>query len=315
MDGKWDLSYLYKSFEDEAFLSDLARLPEMIRAQQTILEDTSLTHLTRLEKLADSIQELSALSDKVGSYIFLTVAVDAGNTTADMYGNKFDLIMNEASLVDSAITRYVGSVENLDELIASSAKLQPIAFYLREMVQACQHTIAPELEPWMLEMQLSGGSAFAQLRDKLDATHTVDYRGQALPLSAVRGMAYDADAAVRKDAYEAEIASYKKMELPMSYCLNSIKQEARTMAKAKGYDSVLDMTLDHNRMDRATLEAMISAPLPPLPQGQGQAAGPPKRSALLRPVRPRGQRQPHFHHRGVPGKAHGRAGQIQPGHG
>ena len=259
MDGKWDLSYLYKSFEDEAFLADLARLPEMIRAQQAILEDASLTHLTRLEKLADSIQELSALADKVGSYIFLTVAVDAGNTTADMYGNKFDLIMNEASLVDSAITRYVGSVENLDELIASSAKLQPIAFYLKEMVQTCQHTIAPELEPWMLEMQLSGGSAFAQLRDKLDATHTVDYRGQALPLSAVRGMAYDADASVRKDAYEAEIASYKKMELPMSYCLNSIKQEARTMAKAKGYDSVLDMTLDHNRMDRATLEAMISA--------------------------------------------------------
>ena len=259
MDGKWDLSYLYKSFEDEAFLADLARLPEMIRAQQAILEDSSLTHLTRLEKLADSIQELSALADKVGSYIFLTVAVDAGNTTADMYGNKFDLIMNEASLVDSAITRYVGSVENLDELIASSAKLQPIAFYLKEMVQACQHTIAPELEPWMLEMQLSGGSAFAQLRDKLDATHTVDYRGQALPLSAVRGMAYDADTSVRKDAYEAEIASYKKMELPMSYCLNSIKQEARTMAKAKGYDSVLDMTLDHNRMDRATLEAMISA--------------------------------------------------------
>jgi len=259
MDGKWDLSYLYKSFEDEAFLADLARLPEMIRAQQAILDDASLTHLARLEKLADSTQELSALSDKVGSYIFLTVAVDAGNTTADMYGNKFDLIMNEASLVDSAITRYVGSVENLEELITSSAKLQPIAFYLKEMVQACQHTIAPELEPWMLEMQLSGGSAFAQLRDKLDATHTVDYRGQALPLSAVRGMAYDADASVRKDAYEAEIASYKKMELPMSYCLNSIKQEARTMAKAKGYDSVLDMTLDYNRMDRATLEAMSSA--------------------------------------------------------
>ena len=259
MDGKWDLSYLYKSFEDEAFLADLALLPEMIRAQQAILDDASLTHLARLEKLTDSIQELSALSDKVGSYIFLTVAVDAGNTTADMYGNKFDLIMNEASLVDSAITRYVGSVENLEELIASSAKLQPIAFYLKEMVQACQHTIAPELEPWMLEMQLSGGSAFAQLRDKLDATHTVDYRGQALPLSAVRGMAYDADASVRKDAYEAEIASYKKMELPMSYCLNSIKQEARTMAKAKGYDSLLDMTLDYNRMDRRTLEAMISA--------------------------------------------------------
>ena len=200
-----------------------------------------------------------ALSDRLGSFIFLTISVDAGNATADMYGDKFNLIMNDASLVNSAITRYVGSVANLDDLIAASAKLQAVAFPLKEMVEACKHTIAPELEPWMLQMQLSGGNAFSQLRDKLDSTHTVDYRGQSLPLPAVRGMAYDADASVRKDAYEAEIASYKKMELAMSFCLNSIKMEARTMAKAQHYDSVLDMTLDYSRMDRATLDAMLTA--------------------------------------------------------
>ena len=259
MDRKWDLSFLYESFEDERFLADLAKLPEMIQAQKAILEDASLTDVARLEKLADCEEELNALADRVGSFIFLTISVDAGNTTAYLYGDKFDLIMNEASLVESAITRYVGSVENLDEIIASSARLQPIAFALKEMVQRCQHTIAPELEPWVLQLQLSGGSAFSQLRDKLDSTHTVEYRGQTLPLPAVRGMAYDADASVRKDAYEAEIASYKKMELPMSYCLNAIKMEARTLAKMKGFDSVLDMTLSRSRMDRETLEAMISA--------------------------------------------------------
>ena len=83
--------------------------------------------------------------------------------------------------------------------------------------------------------------------------------GREIPLSAVRGLAYDADASVRKDAYEAEIASYKKMELPMSYCLNAVKMEARTLSKAKGYPSVLDMTLSDSRMDRATLDAMLTA--------------------------------------------------------
>lgn len=56
-----------------------------------------------------------------------------------------------------------------------------------------------------------------------------------------------------------EIASYKKMELPMSFCLNSIKMEARTLAEAEGYDNVLDMTLDQSRMDRETLDAMWTA--------------------------------------------------------
>ncbi|MFR2150962.1 MAG: hypothetical protein ACLS7Z_10880 [Christensenellales bacterium] len=62
-------------------------------------------------------------------------------------------------------------------------------------------------------------------------------------------MAYDADADVRRKAYDAELASYKKIEIPMSYCLNNIKAEGETMAKLRGYKGVLDMALAHFRMD------------------------------------------------------------------
>ena len=258
MKNTWDLSFLYKGFEDEAFQSDLARLPKAIAEQKAIL-DSDLPTQKKLEQLMEADEALSALMERLFSFTGLTLATDANNGTAQQYEDKLSVITNDASLVGSAITRFVGSIDNLEDIIAASEKLQPIAFILREMKQSACHTIPAEIEPWMLQMRLSGGSAFSQLRDKLDSTHTVDYRGESLPLPAVRGMAYDGDAAVRKDAYEAEIASYKKIELPMSYCLNSIKMEARTMAKARGYDSVLDMTLDQNRMDRQTLEAMLSA--------------------------------------------------------
>ena len=258
MEHTWDLSFLYKSFEDEAFLADVARWPEMIAEQKALLE-SGLGDQEKLEKLFALDEDMSALTDRLFNFTGLTLSADASNSVAQQYEDKLSLIANESSLVGSAITRYVGSLSNLEEIIASSEKLQPIAFILREMAEEAKHTIPAEIEPWMLQMRLSGGSAFSQLRDKLDSTHTVDYRGDSLPLPAVRGMAYDGDAAVRKDAYEAEIASYKKIELPMAYCLNSIKMEARTMAKARGYESVLDMTLSQNRMDRETLEAMITA--------------------------------------------------------
>ena len=258
MEHTWDLSFLYKSFEDEAFLADVARWPEMIAEQKALLE-SDLGDQEKLEKLFALDEDMSALVDRLFNFTGLTLSADASNSVAQQYEDKLALIANDSSLVGSAITRYVGSLGNLEELIAASEKLQPIAFILREMAEEAKHTIPAEIEPWMLQMRLSGGSAFSQLRDKLDSTHTVDYRGESLPLPAVRGMAYDGDAAVRKDAYEAELASYKKIELPMAYCLNSIKMEARTMAKARGYDSVLDMTLSQNRMDRETLEAMITA--------------------------------------------------------
>jgi len=259
MDGKWNLSYLYESFEDPAFLADMEALPGKIAALTAAAKGEGMDDLKHLEAIVDAQEEMSAFTDKLGSFIYLTQAVDSGNEAANLYGDKVDVMMMDLHMADSMITRYVGSLTNLDELIAQSEKLHKVAFALREMAAEAQHTLSPEIEPWMLQMQLSGGSAFSQLRDKLDSNHTVEYRGQSLPLPAVRGMAYDADASVRKDAYEAEIASYKKMELPMSYCLNSIKMEARTMAKARGYDSVLDMTLAHSRMDRETLEAMLTA--------------------------------------------------------
>ena len=258
MEHTWDLSFLYKGFEDEAFQADLARLPEAIAELQAIL-DSELPTAEKLEKLMDADEAQSLLMDRLFSFTGLTLATDANNGTAQQYEDKLSVIANDASLVGSAITRFVGGIDNLEELIARSGKLQSVAFALREMKKSAVHTIPAEIQPWILQMQLSGGSAFSQLRDKLDSTHTVEYRGETLPLPAVRGMAYDGDASVRKDAYEAEIASYRKMELPMSYCLNAIKMEARTIAKAKGYNTVLDMTLDQNRMDRETLDAMIGA--------------------------------------------------------
>lgn len=258
MNDRWDLSFFYNGFDDPAFQADLNAIPAMVQDARALLEG-EMDDLTRLEKLTDANEAIMARVDNVSSFVSLTLAVDANNAAAAKYDDKLGLIYNELGLLDSAVTRFVGGLDNLEALIAASEKLQAVAFSLRETAKQAQHLIPAEVEPWVLEMKLSGGTAFSQLRDKLDSNHTVNFRGEALPLPAVRGMAYDPDASVRKDAYEAEIASYKKMELPMAYCLNSIKMEARTMAKAKGYASVLDMTLAQSRMDRQTLDAMWTA--------------------------------------------------------
>lgn len=258
MDWTWDLSFLYKGFDDPAFAADLAALPQAIgRVRGELARQAD--DRTRLENLVDGTTKVGEIMERLMSYCELTLACDATNALAAQYDDKLSVLGNELQLLDSAITRYVGSVDGLDKVIASSSKLTEVAFALREMADNAHHLIPENIEPWLLQMRLSGGTAFSQLRDKLDSTHTVDFRGKSLPLPAVRGMAYDPDASVRKDAYEAEIASYKKLELPMSFCLNSIKMEARTLARARGFDSVLDMTLHSSRMDRETLDAMFTA--------------------------------------------------------
>ena len=259
MNDRWDLSYLYKDFEDESFKKDLTSLPEEVEHLQTILADESLSPKDSLEQFMDGNEKLSAKVDALANFIMCTLAVDATNAAACAANDQLESAFTSLSLLSSALTRRVAVLDNLEDIIASSPKLQTVAFALREMKDNAAHLLPAAAEPWMLEMQLSGGNAFSQLRDKLDSTLSVNYREEHLPLAAVRGKAYDPDPAVRRDAYEAELAAYPGMELPMSFCLNSIKMEARTLAKARGFDSVLDMTLHSSRMDRQTLNAMWSA--------------------------------------------------------
>ena len=55
MKNTWDLSFLYKGFEDEAYQADLARLPEAIAELKTIL-DSELPDLEKVEKLKKDAQ-------------------------------------------------------------------------------------------------------------------------------------------------------------------------------------------------------------------------------------------------------------------
>ena len=166
-----------------------------------------------------------------------------------------------ASMLSSAYSRYLGamSAETLEAAIASSPALNAIGFYLRRSRDAAKHEPAPEIEEWLLRMSLDGANAFSTLRDQLDATLLVDYRGEQLPLSAVRGKAEDPDPQVRRDAYLAELAAYKKIEVPMAACLNGIKGQGLTMIEARHFESILAESLYTSNMDQETLDAMWTA--------------------------------------------------------
>ena len=90
----------------------------------------------------------------------------------------------------------------------------------------------------------------------LTSTMEVDYEGETITLSKVRNMAYDPDKNIRKKAYDAEIAAYKKVEAPIAYSLNNIKKQSNMITKERGYKSALEATLDHSRMKKETLDAL-----------------------------------------------------------
>lgn len=266
MKTNWDLTVFYKDFDDPEFKDDLARLPKEIDAFTAAIAAPAEDEVKKLVSLVHQEEALSNLFERLSLMIGLTLSVDANNKAANAAMAPLMRAVMGSSLASNAFSRYLASFENLDAIIDADDELKARAFALREAAEDAKHQLPEALEKPVLKMQLSGGEAFSQLRDKLDATLLVDYDGKQIPLSAVRALAYDGDADTRRRAYEAELASYKKIELPMSFCLNNLKAEGETMAALKGYKGVLDMALAHSRMDEKTLEAMWTAIREALPE-------------------------------------------------
>ena len=266
MKTNWDLTVFYKDFDDPEFKDDLARLPKEIDAFTAAIAAPAEDEVRKLVSLVHQEEALSCLFERLSMMIELNFAVDANNKAANAALAPLMRANMDSSLAANAFSRYLASLENLDAIIDADDELKARAFALREAAEDAKHQLPEALETPVLKMQLSGGEAFSQLRDKLDATLLVDYDGKQIPLSAVRALAYDGDADTRRRAYEAELASYKKIELPMSFCLNNLKAEGETMAALKGYKGVLDMALAHSRMDEKTLEAMWTAIREALPE-------------------------------------------------
>lgn len=266
MKTNWDLTVFYKDFDDPEFKDDLARLPKEIDAFTAAIAAPAEDEVRKLVSLVHQEEALSCLFERLSMMIELNFAVDANNKPANAALAPLMRAYMDSSLAANAFSRYLASLDNLDAIIDADDELKARAFALREAAENAKHQLPEALEKPVLKMQLSGGEAFSHLRDKLDATLLVDYDGKQIPLSAVRALAYDGDADTRRRAYEAELASYKKIELPMSFCLNNIKAEGETMAALKGYKGVLDMALAHSRMDEKTLEAMWTAIREALPE-------------------------------------------------
>ena len=256
MDWTWDLSVLYADFDDPRIEADFSALKALCEKAQGLMTGEPGA---ALEKMTDAMEEITRLISALSSFASLTLATDANNERAQQLMDRLMMFSVQLSLLSSAFTRYIGGVENLEAFMEKSEKLRAVSFYLRKSKEDALHLMDPAIEEWMLKMSLTGGEAFSTLRDKLDATLMVDYKGEQLPLAAIRSKAYDPDPQVRKDAYEAELAAYPKIEIPMAACLNGIKGEALTAIQATHFDSVLDQTLFHSNMDRETLDAMLTA--------------------------------------------------------
>ena len=260
MSTEWSLKEIYLSFESEEFQRDFERFSNFREVFNGLtLED----NLESIKAAIAALEEFSVLSSRLGNYINLTLTANTTDETANKYRTLFG---NAYAALNSAYTqvyKFIGSVETD---ITADENLKDYEFYFAEAKQQYKHLLSDELEDVIAKFSISGGDGWEQLFEAMTSGVEGEFKGEKVTLSEIRNMAYDADATVRKEAYETELKMYDTIKEPIAFALNNIKQQVLTETSLRGFESPLAQTLEASRMSRKTLDALLEAIREYLPQ-------------------------------------------------
>ena len=260
MNEVWNLDPIYRGFDDPAFERDMTELKD------TVAEFASWTqglgNMDPLEGLKEGIarqEKLVDLGSKLVEYCMLRQAADTADTAAGSRVGQAMAVISSVAGPQAVFQDWASKLPGLMDLVSRDEVLGAYTFFFENLKESSRYLLPGKGEEIAAKMGLSGGNAWSEMQQYLTSTVPVEYRGETTNLSAIRNLAYDADPAVRKDAYEAELRCYERIKDPVAYALNSIKLETLNDCALRGYESPLERTLKESHLSRATLDAMLGA--------------------------------------------------------
>ena len=260
MNEVWNLDSIYKSFEDPAFSADMDLLRTASQNFNAFAAGLkAMDRATGLEQGIEWIEKITELAMKLGTYAQLRQSTKTRDSEA---GSRFGQVMQLLSATagaEAAWKSWAAEIPGLMELVAGHTSLKDYSFYFENIQKNSTHLLGSLGEEIAAKLQMSGGNAWSDLQSYLTSTVPVSWQGGTTNLSAIRNLAYDPDPAVRKAAYEAELACYDRIKDSVAFALNSIKLETISDCQLRKFASPLDRTLERSYMKRETLEAMLGA--------------------------------------------------------
>jgi pepF/M3 family oligoendopeptidase len=273
---RWDLSNVYPGLETESMKKALSELKSQVDGLDEFLvggrisrnrADTANQDVTQarsaiegyLERANAAIRLYSTIAAYVGSF----VSTDSYNTTAKRLESELEMIGVRLQKQEVLFRGWIGTVkEMLPSIMAVPGPAKEHTFHLRETAEQSRYLMSEVEEALAAELELSGANAWSKLQgtvcSQLVVEFELDGKKQKLPITALQNLNHNPDPDVRRRAYEAELAAWESVREPLAAALNGVKGSAITLDKRRGRKDALHDSLDTCRIDRETLDTLLS---------------------------------------------------------
>ncbi|HZU12606.1 MAG TPA: M3 family oligoendopeptidase [Chloroflexota bacterium] len=269
---RWDVSTVFPSLDSPEFRAEYAAVIEGIGELADLFGRVGIERISRVtvdqgvvDGFETAMSQMADLLERVETlfvYIYCFVATNSKDDAAQAVMSELQQNMVRFGQLQTRFTAWIGSLD-VEALINQSSLAREHAYMLRRAHAGAEHLMPQSEEDLASELDLTGGTAWSRLHSNITSQLmvTIEIGGESrnLPMSAVRNLAMNPDRGVRRAAYEAELAAWKRVALPLAAALNSIKGETNTLDSRRRFATGLDVALFNNDLDRETLDAMLGA--------------------------------------------------------
>jgi len=270
---RWDLTNVYPSLESvefkEAFNSFKTKVADLgdyfVEVVSKAAANTPPDQLGPiLGEVVERFNDVYTLSSTLEPYIYSFVSTDSHNKTATRTLSEYEQARLPLQNLNVQLKAWLGKVAPaLDKSLEHSAPAKAHAFMLKEAADQSKYLMSETEESLAAELSLSGGNAWEKLQGTVTSQLSVDFELdgeiQKLPMPALINLRSHPEEGTRHRAYEAENAAWVSVRETLAACLNGIKGEVVTLNRRRGRKDALESAIEQSRIDRPTLEAMLTA--------------------------------------------------------
>jgi len=273
----WDVSNIYPNLSSPEYQADFDLMNTSLDALYDYLDEHKIQKqpnglvmadpekvATILGDLVQAQNDLYTLFGTLRAYIHAFVSTDSYNAEAK---RAMSIFQQNSVRLQQANTRIQGWIGSLGDLLPAALTLEGTArehaFFLKEAAEQSQYMMSQAEEDLAAELSISGANAWTKLQGTVTSQLSVDFEldGEIkkLPAPALINLRNHPDEATRRRAYEAEMAAWESVKEPLAAALNGIKGAVNTLERRRGRADALHSAIDDARIERGTLETMLSA--------------------------------------------------------
>ena len=275
----WRTDDLYPGLDSPQYAQAMAGLSGQVAELGALFDRLDIRKDGRQDGAAAAFDEATTALNSlyaelipVRAYAQAFVTTDSRNDLAQARASELSTLTRPLGNLGTRYEAWLGGLDT-EALKAASELARSHSYTLERARHAARHQMSPAEEALASELSSSGNEAWNKLHGNVCSLLSAEVNGpnstrQTLPVTAIRNLASDDSAAVRAEAYQAELKLWQTAEIPLAAALNGVKGRVNVLNARRGYGDAAEPTLMGNSIDRQTLEAMQRAVVASFPDFQ-----------------------------------------------